>query len=119
MKYENTLRKYYYPHLTSDEIARVKSVANDWAWFLYRKSLRHIFNHNELEETNKEIQKNLPRNLDDVLMEITGDHFSPTVRLKLKASSTKRIRAFLPSLGDLRSYFTQLNTYKAVYYKNC
>jgi len=84
---------------------------------LYIRSIWHVFNHHELEKTNKEIQGDLPPDLDELLMKETGDHFSPTGRLDAKASSTKRINAFLPSLNDLMSYFTQLNTYKAVYDK--
>lgn len=118
MNHENTLRKYYHSHLTSEEIVRIKSLSNSQAWRLYIRSIRHVFNHHELEKTNKEIQGDLPQDLDELLMAVTGDHFSPTGRLNAKASSTKRINAFLPSLNDLRSYFTQLNTYKAVYIKS-
>ncbi|TKJ17901.1 hypothetical protein CEE44_05265 [Candidatus Woesearchaeota archaeon B3_Woes] len=119
MNYKDTLRNYYHLHLTSKELAGIKLASNSQACLLYIRSIWHVFNHHELEETNKRIQGDLPQNLDDVLMEVTGDHFSPTERLNVKASSTKRINTLLPSLKDLRSYFTQLNTYKAVYYKNC
>ena len=116
MKYREMLKEYYHPHLTQEEIKRIESLSKDRAWGLYRKSFMHFFNHHELEEANQTIRKGLPQNLDDVLMGLTGDHFAPTGRLDAKVASTKRTKIF-PSLYNLMSYFTQLNTYKAVYYK--
>ncbi len=115
------LMDYYYPCLTSDEIAKIRSNSNGQAKSLYWRSIRNIFKGNELEKIDNEMQNSLPQNLDEVLMEITGDSSPPSQRLKNEviASNRNRFMDRLHSLKDIKSYFTHLNTFLAVYYKNC
>ena len=110
------LINYYYPHLTSEEITKVLSDSRSQAKSLYWRSILNIFKGNLLEELDREMQKSFPKNLDDVLMEVTGDYCLTTERLSNKATSLKR-KCLLYSLKDLRSYYTQLNAFLAVYYK--